>query len=71
MAVTAKRCRITRTQARDWLHIARERKILEPADSTRPAGELTKKGQQLLEAIKARTGKPAKAAVRKKGGRRR
>lgn len=46
--VTAKRHRITRTQARDWIRLARERGILEPTDSTRPGGELTAKGRRLL-----------------------
>lgn len=46
--VTATRHRIRPTQARDWVRLARERGILEPADSTRPGGELTAKGRRLL-----------------------
>ena len=64
--VTATTCRITRTQARDWLHIARERGLLCQADSTRPLGELTIKGQRVLEASQA---KAATRAVHTKGGR--
>ena len=53
MQVTAKRHRVTPTQARDWIRLARECGILEPADSTRPSGELTAKGRRLLTTAKA------------------
>lgn len=67
--LAAKTCHITRTQARDWLHLARKRGILCPADTTRPHGELTPKGMEMLNAIKARAA--TKPPVQTKGGRRR
>lgn len=60
---TAKHHHITQARARDWLHTARERDILKKADSTRPVGELTEKGEQLWKDYQARK------AVQEKGGR--
>jgi hypothetical protein len=60
---TAKHHHITQARARDWLHTARERGILEKADSTKPVGILTEKGEQLWKNYQART------AVQRKGGR--
>lgn len=47
----AKRLGVTRSQARDWLRAARKRGLLEPAEGTRPLGELTGKGKAVLNTI--------------------
>ena len=63
----AKTCGISRAQARDWLHLARKRGILSAADTTRPHGDLTPKGMEMLKAIRDRAATtPAEQA---KGGR--
>jgi hypothetical protein len=54
---------ISTAKAKDWLNNARGRGILAKADSTRPVGMLTEKGEQLWRNHQGRT------AVQKKGGR--
>jgi len=67
--VAARACRISTSRARDWIHIARKRGFLAPADGTRPWGALTPEGEQVLAAMKAKAIESAQARVQKKGGR--
>ena len=58
----AKHHRMTEAKVRDWLRVARERGILKKADSTRPVGALTRKGERLWKARQQKTD------VQRKGG---
>jgi len=68
VVVTARRLKLPRARVRDWLHLARERGLLIPAETTRPHGELTGKGERLLRAMTTKTGRAASAGGAKRRG---